>query len=77
MDVEVVGSLRNGKAPILYQPHRFKFELGAELPSSHSHSPVPSNTFISVFMKPAAGQGHHQPASRLSLNRMGAMRGTL
>ncbi|MCO5164663.1 MAG: hypothetical protein M9939_26595 [Mesorhizobium sp.] len=44
VEIQITGSLRNSNASILHQPHRLKFELAAELPSLHSHSPVPSNT---------------------------------
>ncbi|MFT0860187.1 transposase [Ancylobacter sp. G4_0304] len=44
MDIQVAGSLRNGNAPILHQPHSLKLELAAEPPSLHSRSPVPLNT---------------------------------
>lgn len=44
VQIQIAGSLRNGNTPILHQPHCLKLELGAELPSSRSNSPVPSNT---------------------------------
>src|SRR5690606_5302792 len=44
MQIQIAGGLRHRNAPILHQPHCLKLELAAELPSSHSHSPVPSNT---------------------------------
>ncbi|MER8482496.1 hypothetical protein [Mesorhizobium sp. M1322] len=45
MEIQITGCLRHCYAPFLHQPHCLKLELAAELPSSHSYSPVPSNTF--------------------------------
>jgi hypothetical protein len=44
VEIQIARSLRHRDTPILHQPHRLKLELAAELPSSHSLSPVPSNT---------------------------------
>src|SRR5690606_5362603 len=72
VEIQITGSLRNSNAPILHQPHRLKLELAAELPSQHSHSPVPLNTLSrcprnrqqAIFPTLTCGHERDEPSTR-------------
>lgn len=48
VQVEIAGGLRHRYPALPHQLYRLKLELAAELPSLHSHPPVPKTPYLGV-----------------------------